>query len=143
MLKLLKCTCLLTHVCNYSYLQENTAVSPCDTYHRSNVYLLKYPLRYFFEGLQISISNSKWRMSTYLFPSCNNNSLYRHLWLVYNQCSGSTSFSNQNTQRRNNIPLHHIVAHSHQLIQCPFGILVDLILICFLDWAHIQMDMGL
>ena len=82
-------------------------------------------------------------MSTYLVPSCNNNSLYRHLWLVYNQCSGSTSFSNQNTQRRNSIPLHHKVSHSHQWILCPFDILVDLILICFQDLAYIQMGRGL
>ena len=82
-------------------------------------------------------------MSTYLFPSCNNNSLYRHLWLVYNQCSGSTSFSNQNTQRRSSILLHHKVSHSHQWILCSFGILVDLILICFQDLAYIQMGRGL
>ena len=82
-------------------------------------------------------------MSTYLFPSCNNNSLYRHLWLVYNQCSGSTSFWNQNIQRRNNIPLHHIVANSHQWTLYSFGILVDLILICFQDLAYIQMGRGL
>ena len=82
-------------------------------------------------------------MSTYLFPSCNSYSLYRHLWSDYNQCLGSTSFWNQNTQRHSSIPPHHKVAHSQQWILCSFGILVDLILICFQDLAYIQMGRGL
>ena len=85
----------------------------------------------------------KWKTPTYLIPSCRNCSLYRQLWLDYNLCSGSISFWNRNTRTRSNSPLLHKVAHSHQWILCSFGILVDPILICFQDLAHIQMGRGL